>query len=301
MRLDLKATAQMLRFDEKADRVVPPTGFTARLTLFSAFAMAFLAVFALALSLAAGRIADRWGEELAQSSTLRISAPAGEVATQTEAALRVLRTTPGIVDARALTLEEQRALLLPWFGADLPIEDLPLPQLIDITETGEGYDAAGLRLRLAAEAPAAVLDDHARWRRPLIDAAGRLRLLGWAAILLIVTATAAMVTLAANAALAANAQVIAVLRLVGAKDTYIASAFVRRFALRALTGAAFGTVLGIVALFLVPSSGDAADVLTGLSIQGWGWFWVVLIPPLSGLVALVATRFAATRVLEELA
>ena len=301
MNLDLRATARMLQFDERADRVVPPTGFTARLTLFSAFAMAFLAVFALALSLAAGRVADRWGTELAQSSTLRISAPAGEVATQTEAALRVLRTTPGIVDARALTLDEQRALLSPWFGTDLPIDDLPLPQLIDITETEDGYDAAGLRLRLAAEAPAAVLDDHARWRRPLIDAAARLRLLGWAAILLIATATATMVTLAANAALAANAQVIAVLRLVGAKDTYIASAFVRRFALRALTGAAFGTLGGIIALMLVPSGSDTTGVLTDLSIQGIGWVWVLLIPPLSGLVAFVATRYAAARVLEDLA
>lgn len=301
MRLDLRTAARMLQFDERADRVVPPTGFTARLTLFSAFAMSFLVVFALALSLAAGRVADRWGNELAQSSTLRISAPAGEVATQTEAALRVLRTTPGIVDARALTLDEQRALLSPWFGADLSIDDLPLPQLIDITETDGGYDAAGLRLRLAAEAPAAVLDDHARWRRPLIDAAARLRLLGWASILLIATATAAMVTLAANAALAANAQVIAVLRLVGAKDTYIASAFVRRFALRALTGAAFGTLTGIVALMIVPSGSDSAGVLTDLSIQGIGWVWVLLIPPLSGLVAFVATRYAAGRVLEDLA
>jgi cell division transport system permease protein len=301
VKLDLRTAARMLQFDERADRVVPPTGFTARLTLFSAFAMAFLAVFALALSLAAGRVADRWGTELAQSSTLRISAPAGEVAAQTEAALRVLRTTPGIVDARALTLDEQRALLSPWFGTDLPIDDLPLPQLIDITETDEGYDAAGLRLRLAAEAPAAVLDDHARWRRPLIDAAARLRLLGWASILLIATATATMVTLAANAALAANAQVIAVLRLVGAKDTYIASAFVRRFALRALTGAAFGTLTGIIALMLVPSGSDTAGVLTDLSIQGIGWVWVLLIPPLSGLVAFVATRYAAARVLEDLA
>ncbi len=288
MNFDLRTTARMLQFDERADRVVPPTGFTARLTLFSAFAMSFLAVFALALSLAAGRVADRWGNELAQSSTIRISAPAGEVATQTEAALRVLRTTPGIVDARALTLDEQRALLSPWFGADLPIDDLPLPQLIDIIETEDGYDAAGLRLRLAAEAPAAVLDDHARWRRPLIDAASRLRLLGWASILLIATAAAAMVTLAANAALAAN-------------DTYIASAFVRRFALRALTGAAFGTLTGIIALVLVPSGSETAGVLTDLSIQGIGWVWVVLIPPLSGLVAFVATRYAAGRVLEDLA
>ena len=51
---------------------------------------------------------------------------------------------------------------------------------------------------------------------------------------------AAMITLAANAALATNAQVIRVLRLIGARDTYIARAFVRRFTLRALSGAAVG-------------------------------------------------------------
>ena len=43
--------------DRQADRVVTPSGFTAQLTLFTAGAMAFLAVFALALSLASGRLA----------------------------------------------------------------------------------------------------------------------------------------------------------------------------------------------------------------------------------------------------
>ena len=37
-----------LRADQQADRVVPPSGFTAQLTSFTAGAMAFLAVFALA-------------------------------------------------------------------------------------------------------------------------------------------------------------------------------------------------------------------------------------------------------------
>ena len=75
----MAGVADLMEFvigDAKADRVVPPTGITATLTWFSAAAMAFLAVFALALSLAAGRLADRWGSELALSSTIRISAPA---------------------------------------------------------------------------------------------------------------------------------------------------------------------------------------------------------------------------------
>ena len=286
--------------DTGADRVVPPTGFTASLTLFAAGAMAFLAVFALALSLAAGRLATSWGEELARASTLRISAPAGQQAQQTEAALRLLQQTPGVASARALSDAEQQALLEPWFGPDLPLADLPVPQLIEIIEEGGGFDGAGLRLRLQAEVPGAVLDDHTRWRRPLVAAAGKLRLLGAVSILLIAGAVAAMVTLAANAALAANAQVIAVLRLVGATDGFIARAFVRRFTLRALGGATLGALAGAGGLLLLPSAGETAGFLTGLSFVGWHWVFALLVPLLTAAVAFVATAMAARRVLGDL-
>ena len=201
----------LLRGDAAHNRIVPPTGYTVRLTLFSAAAMAFLAVFALALSLAADRLADRWSDALAKGATLRISAAPEELDAQVAAAMAVLDTTPGVASARVLSDDEQRALLEPWFGPDLPIETLRVPQLIAVSETDEGFDAGGLRLRLSAEVPGAVLDDHARWRKPLLAAAGGLRWLGWIALLLIMGATAAMVTLAANAACDA-AELVAQLR-----------------------------------------------------------------------------------------
>lgn len=286
--------------DRQADRVVPPSGHTAWLTQFTAAAMAFLAVFALALSLAAGRLADRWSDALERTATVRLSAPEDQIDLQTAAVLEVLTTTPGITSARALTDDEQRALLEPWFGPDLPVDALPLPRLIELTEDGAGYDAEGLRQRLAAEAPGAVLDDHTRWRRPLAVAADRLRLLGLLSIGLIAAATAAMITLAANAALAANAQVIRVLRLVGARDAYIARAFVRRFTLRALSGAAIGTALGMIGVALLPSTEAAGSFLTGLGFTGAGWILPLTLPPLAALVAFLATRASAFRKLREL-
>ncbi|WP_439126641.1 cell division protein FtsX [Roseovarius nitratireducens] len=292
--------SQLLPGDPQADRVVPPSGFTATLTLFTAAAMAFLAVFALALSLATGRLADRWSNELARTATVRISAPEGQMAAQTEAALRVLETTSGVARARALDDAEQAALLEPWFGPDLPLDQLPIPRLIEVTETEAGFDVQGLRLRLAAEVPGAVLDDHTRWRRPLVQAASRLRLLGWLSLALIGAAMAAMITLAAQAALAANAQVITVLRLVGAQDDFIARAFVRRFAVRGLGGAAIGTVLGCLAILALPSARIEGGFLTGLGFQGWHWLLPLLIPPLAGLVAFAATRAAARRRLEKM-
>ena len=299
-RPDLAHLTRFLTGDPQADRMVPATGYTARLTVFSAAAMAFLAVFALALALATGRMAVRWGDELARTATLRISAPTEQIAAQTAAALRVLSQTPGVATARALSPDEQRALLAPWFGPDLPIEALPIPQLIEIVETSAGFDAQGLRLRLSAEVPGAVLDDHSRWRKPLVQAANRLRLLGGVAIVLIFGTMAAMITLAANAALAANAQVIAVLRLVGARDGYIAQAFVRRFTLRAISGAFVGSVLGGLAIALLPAAQDEGGFLTGLGFQGVGWLWLLVIPPLAGAVAFAATQFAARTTLKEL-
>jgi len=290
----------LLMGDVQADRVVPPTGFTVGLTLFTSAAMAFLAVFALALALATGRLADRWSEALAHTATVRISAPEGQMQTQTDAVMEVLRTTPGVAKPRVLSMDEQRALLAPWFGPDLPVDSLPLPQLIELTEVGAGYDADGLRLRLSAEAPGAVLDDHTRWRRPLVRAADRLRLLGLLSIVLIALTTAAMITLSANAALAANARVVAVLRLVGARDVYIARAFVRRFTGRALQGAAAGTALGMGAVALLPGADTAGGFLTGLGFHGAGWLLPLLIPPLAAFVAFWATRTAALRMLKEI-
>jgi cell division transport system permease protein len=290
----------MLVGDQKADRVVPPSGYTARLTTFTAASMAFLAVFALAMSLATGRLADRWSAELARTATVRISAPEGQLEAQSEAVLKVLETTPGIASARIFTDAEQRKLLEPWFGLDLPLETLPIPRLIEVIEDSTGPDVEGLRLRLAAEAPGAIFDDHTRWRRPLVDAAMRLRLLAGLSIALIAASTAAMITLAAQAALAANATVISVLRLVGARDTYIARAFVRRFTLRALTGALIGTLVALAAVLLLPSAAEEGAFLTGLGFRGWHWLLPFLIPPLSAFVAFWATRAAAFRTLRGL-
>lgn len=109
-----------------------------------------------------------------------------------------------------------------------------------------------------------------------------------------------MITLAAQSALAANGQVISVLRLVGARDVYIARAFVRRFTVRALLGAGIGTLLGMFAIYLLPSAAEEGAFLTGLGFQGWHWLMPLVIPPLAAFVAFWATRSAALSALRRI-
>jgi cell division transport system permease protein len=284
----------LVKGDSSAERVVPPSGFTAVLTMAAAAAMAFLAVFILALALSAGRQAAQWEGALADAATVRISAPAGLAEVQADAVETILAQTPGVGTTKRLTDQEQADLLAPWFGPDLPVETLRLPILIEVTFTEEGPDLAGLRQRFAAEAPGAVIDDHGRWRAPMIDAAKSLRSLSLVALGLIAAVTGVTVALAASAALAANGQVIDVLRLVGAEDAYIIRAFTRRFTLRALAGAAAGTLLGLVAVALIPTvaaSGIAADV----GFRGFGWLTPILVPLVGAALAFLATRVAAAR------
>ncbi len=280
-----------------SDLVVPGSGQSNWLITLSAAAMGFLAVFALALSVTSANLARGWSASLAQTATVRISAAADEVEAQTAIVLDVLRTTPGIAEARVMVAEDQAALLEAWLGPDLPLDALPLPRLIELRETQEGPDRQGLRLRLSAEAPGAVYDDHTRWRRPLVQAAARMQVFSVFSLVLIGAVMSAIIALAASASLASNGQVIKVLRLVGAKDRFIAQAFVRRISRRAALGASAGTLAACLALLTMPELEGTAHLLAGTGFQGAGWLLPLVIPVLTTALAWVASMATAFHVL----
>lgn len=281
--------------------IVPVAGWSAPLTTMIAAAMGFLAVLTLAAAMAADRLAEEWRADLAGVATVRVSAPPDEMDDKVRTVLEVLRTTPGIAEIRVLSSGDQAVLLAPWLGADAGIEDLPLPQLIDVSLDGAGPDAKSLRDRLALTVEGVAYDDHAAWRAPLAATANALERLALAATVLVLFAAGAMVALAARATLAANRRVIEVVRLIGAEDRYIASAFVRRLTFRALLGATLGTLAACVALWLLPViEADAAFGVT-LSPDHTGWLRVIIgVPLASGIVAWISARVSTRGVLARL-
>ena len=284
--------------EQGPQRVVPSSGFTMSLTLFAAAAMAFLAVFVAAVAGGADRLGDSWTDTLSDTATVRLIGEPDTVEDQAGALAQLLGETPGIASARRIDDAEQAGLLAPWLGDDLPLDLVQLPVLFEITLTEEGPDVPELKNRLAATVPGAVYDDHERWRVPVAEAASRLSLVANLSLVLIGVITGAIIALAASASLAANGQVIDVLRLIGANDAYITRVFVRRFALRAAAGAAVGSLVGVFAVLLVPRADDVAGVLN-IGFDGAGWIWPFLVPVLAGAIAFVATRFAARRRLRE--
>ena len=272
-------------------QVVPNTGFTKWLTTFTAGAMSFLAVVGLAFSLICSDLSTEWGESL-KNSSLRLSAPTDLLEKQTKVALAILEQTSGVKSARLVGISAKKKLLEPWLGVDFPLEAIAMPALIEIHETEAGVDYEGLRLRLSAELPSAILDNHAEWRRPIEVVSKLVSQLGMFTVILIMLSSIAMVTMASNAALSANVKVLRVLRLVGAFDTFIVTSFVRIFTLRIFLGSLTGTVCAGIVIFLIPTFSENLGILDVVSLEIKDTIYIACVPFLFAIISIFATRNA---------
>jgi len=281
-------------------QVVPNTGFTKWLTTFTAGAMSFLAVVGLAFSLICSDLSNEWGESLKNSSSLRLFAPTDLLEKQTSMALAILEQTRGVESARLVEIGAKKKLLEPWLGIDFPLEAIEMPALIEIKETEAGVDYEGLRLRLSAELPSVRLDNHSEWRRSIEVVSKLVSQLGLVTVVLIILSSIAMVTMASNAALSANVKVLRVLRLVGAFDTFIVTAFVRRFTLRVFLGSLSGTVFAGLILFFIPTFSENLGILDDVSLEITDTIYIASVPFLFAIISIFVTRNAVKSSLKRL-
>ena len=111
-----------------------------RMLPFLVAAMAFLAALALAGAVGAASLARHWREGAGASLTVQV--PRGEAPasgqggtngdTRLAAVVALLRGTPGVREARALSDDELAELLRPWLGSGVERLSLPLPAVVRV-------------------------------------------------------------------------------------------------------------------------------------------------------------------------
>jgi len=272
--------------------------------------MAFLAALALGASLIADRMADSWRAGLSGKLTVQIlppdHGPALEgLARDTLTALRILRETPGIARAAALSEEEQMKLIRPWLGQDLMAKDLPLPQLIDADVTpGASLDTAALAARLKEAVPAAHLDDHSLWLGRLRALAGTVIWSAYGILLMIAIATAGAVSFATRAGLQAHHEMVELLHQMGAQASFIARAFewhyFRGAALAGACGAALAALVFVGAGSLQSVGVEPVPFLPPLSLHPIELTWLLLIPAGTALIGLITARLSVLAALAKI-
>jgi cell division transport system permease protein len=262
--------------------------------------MCALACFAALTARGAYRAAEAWSADMRAALTVRVLAPADADAPRRAA--EALKRVEGVVDARAMARERTAELLEPWLGeGELP-QDIPLPRLVEVeTRVGETGVADRARKALADLGVTAEVDDHARWIAEVERATGLVRLGALLSVLLLGGAALAAVSLATRAALGAQEDVVEILHLVGARDSYVAGEVQQAFFLETLkAGAAGAATAGVFAIVLTLLARAGAGFAFGdTALLRIADVWIVLATPLIAAIAAMGTaRLNALAVLK---
>src|SRR5215813_14078390 len=240
--------------------IVPRASIAGRALVAVVAIMTFLASITTGAVLLVSASASEWQSDVASEITIQVRPQAGrnldrDVASVAEA----MRTQPGIVDARPFSKEESAALLEPWLGSGLSLDELPVPRVIVArVAPGTALNLTVLRRTVQLVAPNASVDDHRAWIERMRSMTGATVTAGLGILALVIAATIISVSFATRGAMAANRPIVEVLHFVGAGDRFIADRFFRHFLLLGLEGGVIG--------------GGAAMLFFGFSESIATWF-----------------------------
>jgi len=285
---------------QPSSAIVPAAGVASRALFFVLAIMSFLACITVGAVAVVATAASDWRTDIAGEVTVQIRPVEGlDMAAAIREATTLISATPGVRAVRALSEAELRGLLEPWLGSGVDLDELPVPRLIVVEiDRHAPPDIAALRARLMSAVPTSSLDDHELWQGRLAVMANTLIVSGIGILALVLCATVLSVIFATRGAMASNRDIVEVLHLVGAKESFIAREFERHFLRLGLKGglaggamavAAFGAVRWITAQFAATPAGDQFDALFGAVSVGWTTFAGVVLT-----VLLVAVLTALT-------
>ncbi|HJM50330.1 MAG TPA: cell division protein [Alphaproteobacteria bacterium] len=273
--------------------------------------MVYMAALALTGAVLLDRAIERWSSALGGTLTVQVAAITGpgggaETNARVATATTVLKRSNAVARVRVLSRTEIVALVEPWLGRGNISADLPLPRLIDVTlkagRQAEPGDLGRLAESLAAAVPGSRVDDHKIWMGGLLRLARTSQFVALAVVVLIAAAAAATVIFATNAGLAVHHEVIEVLHLIGAHDTYVARQFQGHAVALALRGGTLGLILAALTIALLWSlAGEIAQpLLPHLEIDATLWGALATLPLGAAAIAATTARTTVLRALRRM-
>jgi len=273
--------------------------------------MMYLAVLALAASFALSAMTARWSTGLENSVTIEIPAESAdgsimsheEIKTLTTQVAGMLENNVAVKDVHILSDEELIELVQPWLGADLLLNNIPVPGLISVTLTNnEDGTPAFIEKRVQEIAPRGRVDTHEAWLKDLLRFTGALQMAAALLTIVIGATTATAVAGAVRARMAVHNEEVQLLHLMGAADRYIARQFQRHSLILSMQGGAAGMVAGILTLLLIGwVSGEMeVNLLPDFHLSFMQIIALLCLPAVGGAIAAGTAGHTVYRVLAKL-
>ena len=258
-------------------------------------AMVFLATLALIGLFSIHSAIGNWSAAVSGNLTVEIAYAEGQdLDKKMSKAAEALKTFPGVEDVRPLSLDETAQLLTPYLGRADIIKQLPLPRLIEITiSEGSPIDLLASAKKVSSEVPCAILNTHRPWLDKMILLARSVQSLAAAVMLLVGIVTVIIIVFAARTGMVMHHDIIEVLHLIGARDTYIARQFQNYFARLSLFGAIPGLIMAIIIMQVLSILADRleAGLISAPTMIFEGWIALAMVPVLVVLLTTITVRW----------
>jgi len=214
-----------------------------------------------------------------------------------ERILKKLTENPNIISARELSSSEINDLLEPWIGNKDNSYTLPLPELIDLKVISDkSSDIDKIKAFILEIAPDAKVDEHRKWFEQLITLTEAFLVLTLGITILIVGTLALTIINATRASLGEFKEIIEVLHIIGAHDSYVANQFAKRTFKSSFQGSILGFLGGLISVIVI--SWLAKNIQSGfLPELELDWTFWLLIPLISISASILSTVTAYLTVL----
>ncbi|MGB0908649.1 MAG: cell division protein FtsX, partial [Maricaulaceae bacterium] len=229
----------LLPVDKRAER---PLAFVM-------IAMAFLAALTLLGSRMSARSYNAWQSDLKNAATLQLTGLQDDTRKeQIKTAISIIKDVAPDLSPKAIGRKKERALIQPWLGGvELP-EGVSLPAIISL-KASPGFNADVLSERLNAAGLTHQIDTHNMWDKDVRRAKRVAHLTGSAVLLIILAASALILSFATQSAMTAQTQTLSVFLQVGASDNFITKIYLKRALWLSLGSVVIG--MGLASIFMM--------------------------------------------------
>ncbi len=270
-------------------------------------------IFAITLSgvLSIDSMIDNWNKSILGSLTVQIiptndtdkEKSRAETLAYQEKAVDFLKSVNGVIKVTPLSDDQLTELLSPWLGDEVNITDLPTPRLIDVKISPDAnIDFSQLAKDLAVASPQASLDNHKLWLNKLIAFADGLNLIASTVLLLVAGITSGAIFYTTQMSLGLHHNIIEILHIIGAKDTYVAQQYAKRMAFLGFMGGVIGLFFAIPSIFFIGNLALAIEggIISDAGLNFADWSIILALPLFSMLISMLTAYYTVKKTLKKM-
>lgn len=277
--------------------------------------MISIAVFLFAVTLAGvlsiNSMLNAWNNSILGSLTVQIMPVNNinqekarlETLEQQKKAVDFLKKLPEAEQVSTLNDAQLQNLLQPWLGDGIDISELPTPRLIDVKlKKGAEIDFAKLAAKLADVSPLASLDNHKLWLDKLVKFADGLKMLAMSILVLVIAITSGAIFYTTQTNLGLHKNIIEILHVMGAKDTYVAQQYAKRDAMLGFVGGCIGLFFAVPTIFMIAGLAEQIEggIISEARLNWFSWGLILSLPLVSSLAAMTTAYYTVKRTLEKM-